>query len=199
MVHRQSLRGNGMEKAFIRKYTQSDRENVRKVCIDTADASFKKSKKMLDCVPIIYNDYFTEQEPENIFVIDDGNGKAVGYILCSTDFEKFVKMNKEIYLKRLLKTHLPSAAILLMYIHQLKKIKRNSVHLHIDILPEFQHSGFGTELIDTLYKHLKENGHTTLSVCGISRNSGAYGFYTKCGFHEIYSYGAGTVSLAKNL
>lgn len=188
-----------MKNAFIRKYYLSDRDNVRNICVETADAIFKKNKYMLNCVPIIYNDYFTEQEPENIFVLDDGNGKAVGYILCSADFEKFVKNNRKIYLKRLLKTHLPSVAILLMYIYQLKKIKENSVHLHIDILPEFQHAGFGTELIDTLCEHLKEKGHTCLSVCGISRSSGAYGFYIKCGFHEIHSYGAGTVSLSKKL
>ena len=188
-----------MEKAFIRKYTPRDRESVRKICIDTADASFKKSKKMLSCVPIIYNDYFTEYEPENIFVIDDGNGVAVGYILCSADYEKFVEKNRNIYLKHLLKTHLPSAAVLLMYIYQLKKIKNSSVHLHIDILPEFQHTGFGTELVNTLCAHLKKNGADCLSVCSINRKSGAYEFYKKCGFHEIYSYGAGCVSLTKNL
>lgn len=188
-----------MEKAFIRKYAPHDRESVRKICIDTADASFKKSKKMLSCVPIIYNDYFTEYEPENIFVIDDGNGEAVGYILCSADYEKFVEKNRNIYLKRLLKTHLPSAAVLLMYIYQLKKIKNSSVHLHIDILPKYRGKGFGTQLIDTLCAHLKENGADCLSVCSISRKSGAYEFYKKCGFHEIYSYGAGCVSLSKKL
>lgn len=188
-----------MEKAFIRKYSSSDRETVRNICIETADASFKKSSRILKCVPIIYNDYFTEQEPENIFVIDDGNGKAVGYILCSASYERFIKKNMEIYLKIVAKAHLPSCAVLLGYLYQLKKIKNCPVHLHIDILPEYQHMGFGSKLIDTLCEHLKENGYNRLSVCGISEKSGAYRFYKKCGFCEIYRYGAGVVSLSKKL
>ena len=58
-----------MEKEpFVRKYVSSDADAVRSICIETANPTFKKNKKVLECVPIIYNDYFTQQEPENICI-----------------------------------------------------------------------------------------------------------------------------------
>lgn len=42
----------------------------------------------------MFNDYFTECEPEYIFVIANEMDEAVGYIICSTNYEKFMKMHK---------------------------------------------------------------------------------------------------------
>ena len=123
-----------MEKEpFVRKYVSSDADAVRSICIETANPTFKKNKKVLECVPIIYNDYFTQQEPENIFVLDNGDGKAVGYILCSVDYNKFIKKNKDIYLRRVAKTYFPSCSVLILYLMQMRKMKKYPVHLHIDI------------------------------------------------------------------
>lgn len=184
---------------FVRKYVFSDKNAVRSICIETADLTFKKNKKVLECVPIIYNDYFTQQEPENIFVLDNGDGKAVGYILCSADYNKFIKKNRDIYLRRVVKTHFPSCSVLILYLMQMRKMKKYPVHLHIDILPEYQHRGYGSELINTLCEHLKKSGCSHLSVCGINRNSSAYRFYKKCGFYEFYDCGFNNALLTKKL
>lgn len=181
---------------YIRKYKESDKENLRRICIETASDFFKKSEKLKRSVPALYNDYFTENEPDNIFVIDDGFGKAVGYIICTTDVKGFMKKLKKIYIPRAVKGDLGMLPACMGYFgSMLIEGKKNGVHLHIDILPEYQHKGFGTKLIDSLRAHLYESGVPTLSVNTIFRNSGAYKFYIKYGFKENLHYAGNLVSL----
>lgn len=47
--------------------------------------------------------YFTLQ-PENCFVVDDGNGKVVGYIIGTPDNHKFAKQWRDQYIP-MLETH----------------------------------------------------------------------------------------------
>ena len=110
-----------------------------------------------------------------------------------------IKKNRDIYLRRVAKTHLPSCSVLILYLMQMRKMKKYPVHLHIDILPEYQHRGYGSELINTLCEHLKKSGCSHLSVCGINRNSSAYRFYKKCGFYEFYDCGFNNSLLTKKL
>ena len=84
---------------IIRKYKESDKERLRYICRQTAGADFQKSDKRLNAAVIIYNDYFTENEADNIFVLADESDTPVGYILCSTDYEKYKRLNLDIYQK----------------------------------------------------------------------------------------------------
>ena len=173
----------------IRKYRPEDKEALRHICLETAGDYFRRNEKTFNAVPIIYSDYFTENEPENIFVIDDGNGTAVGYILCSTDCDGFRKKMLAKYIPRAVKAGagmLP-ACIGYSFAH-LVNGRKNAVHLHIDILPDYQHMGLGTKLIDTLRKHLYNKGIDRLSVNTIDRNEPPYKFYTKYGFKENRHY-----------
>lgn len=88
----------------IRRYSPADRERLRMICKETAFDEYKKDPRKLESVPIMFNDYFTEYEPENIFVIADDNNQAAGYIICSADYEKFVRINKTVIRERLLQT-----------------------------------------------------------------------------------------------
>lgn len=63
----------------IRKYIPSDKPKLRYICKQTAEGIFKHSEKTLEAAAIIYNDYFTENESDNIFVLADDNDNAVGY------------------------------------------------------------------------------------------------------------------------
>ena len=83
----------------IRKYRPEDKEAVKNICRVTTHSSYKKTPKTLEAAVILYNDYYTEQEPENIFVAANDNDEAVGYILCSSDEKKFIKETKTTYKK----------------------------------------------------------------------------------------------------
>ena len=171
--------------ATVRKYQEKDKERLRYICRETAGDDFKKNKNTLNAVPVIYSDYFTEIEPENIFVAADADDNAVGYILCSTDREKFRRIMMKKYMKKAVSVGRGILPCCIGYsMAWLMSGKEQSCHLHIDILPEYQHGGLGSKLIDTLRDHLKEKGFAELYVNTIDVNAPAYGFYMKYGFHR---------------
>ena len=64
--------------------------------------------------------------------------------------------------------------------------KKYPAHLHIDILPEYQRMGLGSQLMDTLTAHLRQKG-----VCGVmlgvgSKNEKGKSFYKKYGFRQVF-------------
>lgn len=180
----------------IRKYKASDKENLRYICRETAGDYFRTDEKILNAVSVIYSDYFTENEPENIFVIADKDDKAVGYILCSTDYELFKKKMREKYIPAAVKASIKMLPVCLGYMTAfLTNGKENSTHLHIDILSGYQHMGLGSQLIDTLRDYLCERAIKKLSVNTIDRTESAYKFYMKYGFKENRHYVGNLYSL----
>lgn len=183
----------------IRKYKTSDKSQLQYICKETAWDSYKSNDKKLRSVVIMFNDYFTENESENIFVLADDNDNAVGYIICSTDYEKFIKLNSTIYSKKLLKTCPSQIFFFKLFLHHFKKIKSIPIHFHIDILPQYQRQGWGTKLLDALCEHLKSQGYNHLSGCCINKNSQGYRMYMKYGFKEICHYTHDVVSISLDL
>ena len=182
----------------IRKYLPSDKPRLQYICRQTADSAYQKSPRLLNGVTVIYNDYFTENESDNIFVLADDCDTPVGYIICSSDYNKFMRLNRSVYMRRLIGTAPELVPVMLSYLVCLRMIKKHSVHLHIDILPDFQRKGYGTQLIDALRSHLSSRGIDALSVCCVGRNSPGYKMYTKYGFTEIFTHAPGIVSLSIN-
>ena len=187
-----------MSSPRIRPYTPADKSALQSICKQTADDFYKNHPRLLNALPIIYNDYFTENESDNIFVLADDNNNAVGYIICSSDYNKFMKLYRSVYLRRLARTAPQLIPVLLSYAACLSMIKKNAVHLHIDILPEYQRNGWGTKLIDALRSHLNDRGIPELSVCCVSRTSPGYKMYTKYGFKEFFTHTPNLVSLKIN-
>lgn len=174
-----------MNSCTIRKYKDGDKENLRYICRETAGEYFLKSERLHDAVPVIYSDYFTENESENIFVLADGDDKAVGYIICSTDCRLFYKKMQSVYVPRAVREHVGMLPVCIGYLAAMRRGgKKNSVHLHIDILDDYQHMGYGTQLIDALRAELYSRGIENLSVNTIDRGESAYKFYMKYGFKE---------------
>lgn len=183
----------------IRQYKPIDKERLRFICKETAFDSHKKNAKLLESVPIMFCDYFTECEPEYIFVIADENDEAQGYIICSTNYSKFVKEMKTTYLKRVLKVAPSQVFYIMFFLASLKKIKDKPIHFHIDMLPHCQKQGYGTKLIELLIEKLKYDGFDHLSICCTNRNSASYKLCMKLGFKEIYVYHKDMVSISKSL
>lgn len=180
----------------IRPYIPCDKERLRMICKETAFDEYKKDEQKLESVPVMFNDYFTEYEPEYIFVIADDENKAMGYIICSANYEQFVKINKTVITQRLLKIAPDEVNYLNGFLDALEKIKDKPVHMHIDMLENCRRQGFGTKLIQALVQKLKENGFNHLSVCCANRKAASYALCTKLGFKEIYDYGNDCVSVS---
>lgn len=168
---------------------------LRHICKETAWDSYKTDPNKLESVPILYNDYFTEQEPQYVFVIADKSDIAKGYIICSADYEKFVSQMTTTYTERVMKVAPAEKALLDWFLTALEKIKEKPVHIHMDMLPECQRKGLGTQLIYTLCKALKKDGFDNLSICCAKRGAASYNLAMKLGFEEIYDYGDDVVSV----
>lgn len=173
----------------IRKYRPEDKEAVKNICRVTAHESYKKSPKTLEAAVILYNDYYTEKEPENIFVAANENDEAVGYILCSADENRFFKETKTTYKKRLAAVCRQKNIefVLARAITRLLP-KKYRAHLHIDILPNYQKKGIGTLLVDAEREHLFSLGVPFLTVLSIDVRSNGYRFYHKYGFKSVRSW-----------
>ena len=67
-------------------------------------------------------------------------------------------------------------------------------HLHIDLLPSFQHLGYGSIMIETLLSKLRRHGSTGVHLVQAASNQRAYAFYCKLGFTQVATTGTGTGS-----
>lgn len=184
----------------IRKYKPTDKEQLRFICKETTWDDNKKNKNRLETIPMIFNDYFTENEPNNIFVAVDENDTAVGYVICCTNIKLFRKKMLGELQKRVANTYLSSLWMLwAAYLSVPITKKQYRVHLHIDILPEGQRQGLGTDLLDTLCRHLKTKGIQNVSVLTINKNSTGYKFYCKYGFRTVHKYPADMITMTYDI
>ncbi len=172
---------------IIRPYHEKDKNNVRNICIATSvghDAPEKEKLFILN----LYCDYYIEQEPQNCFVLADENDDAVGYILCSENLKRYTKnmctyrslikskgIAKYLYSWGEIFAHLPAAT-------------KCKAHMHIDILPPYQHKGYGTKLLDALKENLSAKGINSVMLVVNSSNKKAVNFYKKNGFRAYLNF-----------
>lgn len=171
--------------AGVRKYLDKDKENLRKICIATSGLP-TETEWDRNFLYLMYNDYYSECEKDNCFVFTDDNDEAVGYILCAPDFDAYIERMKKDYLPKIeylgKKYYLSAKGEILL--HSIFK-KKYPAHLHIDILPDYQHMGAGTMLVDALKAHLKESGIKGLMLSAGAGNKKAIAFYKKNNFKKI--------------
>ena len=171
---------------YIRKYETKDFEDVRYTCLHSENE--EPEATFAEFVLHTFCDYYLEHEPENCFVLDD-NGKAVGYIICAENYDRYKKIFDSEYLP-LTKPQgeefynwAATSTIL-----QEKYKKDYPAHLHIDLLPAYQRQGWGGKLLTTLFEHLRKK-----DICGImltagTENVNAGSFYKKYGFEQVEIY-----------
>lgn len=171
---------------IVRPYRPEDKPFLQNICRVTAHEGYKKSPALQEAVTVVYNDYYTECEPERVLVAANDDDEPVGYVLCCADPKKFSRMTKTVYKKRLnavckgKNIEFIAARLLLFFMP-----KKYRVHLHIDILPEYQRQGIGRALMDELRDRLHRDGIPYLSVLAVSTRSDGYRFYKKYGFDVI--------------
>ncbi len=170
----------------IRKYQASDKKNMQNICLKTSNIKLNdKSRQYLN---ILYNDYYTEQEPDNCFCLVDDDDKAVGYIICSQDYNMYKQTFTKIYLPKLKKVSLIQYIFKKCEFILCEKYSHNySAHLHIDILKEYTGSGYGSQLMTALTNSLKEKGINGVMLGVAKDNKKAQNFYLKNGFIVLKS------------
>ncbi|KAK6350399.1 hypothetical protein TWF718_003591 [Orbilia javanica] len=192
-----------------------DAEPLFDVCKKTVGPALRDGEPNL-IAPYIWNVPYLRFCPEYCFSVDDGNGNAVGYVICAPSTSNFVRKWREEYLPilesldPLLKRpemnppanweeDLTLGVLQLLYnpedmLHDAcpKLLKEYPAHLHIDILPEYQRKGFGKKLMEALWEKLRETGVDGVHLVMEGRNVNAERFYVAVGysrFHEVVDEG----------
>ena len=143
--------------------------------------------------------------PSTCFVLDDGNGRAVGYCIGTADTASFAERWREEFAPGVDSKHVPKPDVktgdVLMEKEESKgfgrafhraecsalqawpeELERYPAHMHIDILPEFQRKGWGSMLINALFDALRSQGAIGIHLGMARSNTGGRSFYEKIGF-----------------
>lgn len=182
----------------IRKMRESDIPDMEGICLYTADEALLDTFKHREHTLYLYNRYYTRAEHENCFVAVDENDKAVGYIICAPDYKKYKSGFFKNELKSIFSLDKRYAVTAFLGVLAQKAVsKKYPAHLHIDILPDYQGSGTGTALIQTLLNHLKVQNVRGIMLGVAKSNVGAIKFYKRNGFTVLSSAGGGLVMVQK--
>ncbi len=172
----------------IRPYEPKDKEDVRFICLNSEGPS-QDPPKIEDFVLKTYCDYFIEKEGHNCFVAVDKNDRAIAYVICAENYDRYYKTFIAEYIPRFKKYNLIlRRRARLSSVLQRKYKDEYPAHLHIDVLPEYQRMGVGHQLVDTLCAHLKEKGISGVMLTTGKDNEKGRGFYKKYGFTELEIY-----------
>ena len=192
----------------IRRYRQSDRDDVREICIKTG-RSGQDAMGWLDSddlLPDIYALPYVDLEPDFAFVVEDADGRARGYILGVPDTRAFIAVLTEEWLPEfeakypLADESVSGDTVTQHFVRDgrnpqrmdIPELDRFPAHLHIDLLPELQGRGLGRALVRTLVAALAERGVPGVWLEYAPDNTSAAAFYARLGFTPLPSGTNGT-------
>jgi GNAT superfamily N-acetyltransferase len=198
-------------RAFLRQYNaNTDLDAAVHIFRETADDSLKV-EPLWTIGSFIWCRPYLHLSPSTCFVVDDGTGRAVGYIIGTPDTTKFCEdwhksyvpamepelnslpsidaqaENKENIAQRrdslvdLIRTN-PRKLMFGSYEEQLRSYPG---HLHIDILPSHQRQGFGRKLIGAFKDAAKAESCPGAYLGMIASNDNAKKFYESIGFGRL--------------
>ena len=172
----------------IRPYEEKDKEDVRFVCLNS-DGPCEEGEAFCFYILNTYCDYYIEQEPENCFVAADDHDRAVGYVICTENYDKYFAGITAEYLPRFRPDDEDARDGILHSADPQREYKAEyPAHLHIDLLPEYQRMGIGHKLVDTLCAHLRAKGIPGVMLTAGVDNVKGRSFYRKYGFTELKIY-----------
>ena len=190
----------------IRPYRPGDREALDDICVRTAHVGQDSRPHYTDpsIFPAIFAAPYVRLEPELAFVLDDGHGQAVGYILGTADTPRFVEAYRAKWLPSVAERYPePSAPPrtpdeeIVPLLHRpermlVPEVSAYPAHLHIDLLPQWQGRGYGRALMDTFLAALRKDGVPAVHLSMVTANTPARAFYDRLGFDEIEVPGSDT-------
>ncbi|MFG2405706.1 GNAT family N-acetyltransferase [Streptomyces brevispora] len=182
-----------------REYHPDDRAALADICVRTADNGGDSRHLYPDpeLMPSIFAAPYAYLEPGLAFVIDDGTGRAVGYILGTADTPRFVTEFRTRWLP-LVEDRYPRpdgaprgpSDEMIALLHNpermiLPELAGYPAHLHIDLLPEWQRRGYGRALMRTFLAALRAKGVERVHLSMLTANTPARAFYDRLGFTGI--------------
>ena len=192
---------------WIRDYAAKDREAAYFICMKTGDHGADGEpffKEDPDALGRIYVEPYLRFEPGLALVLEDAAG-VCGYALGARDTRGFYqRYDRELRPGLMAAFAAPSGEpsdwnrvqeTYHAYHHPDYTLPdpydQYPAHLHIDLLPRAQGSGWGRRLIETLLERLRllDVAGVHLGMSGV--NLGAYGFYRHLGFEELKRTGTG--------
>ncbi|MEV5433665.1 GNAT family N-acetyltransferase [Streptomyces sp. NPDC052701] len=185
--------------AFIRPYRAEDAPALDDICIRTGHNGQDSRPFYADpgIFPVIFAAPYARLEPDLAFVLDDGRGRAVGYVLGTADTARFAESFRTAWLPRVAERYpAPSGPprtrdeVMAHLLHHpermvLPELSAYPAHLHIDLLPEWQGRGHGRRLVRTFLQALQDKGVRAVHLGMASANTPARAFYDRLGFHVI--------------
>ncbi len=186
----------------IRPCAPGDLDALYEICLRTGAAGEDATALLAD--PYLLGDIFVVPyavlEPERAFVLDDGAGRAVAYVVGALDTRAFeARCEAEWWPEARLRHADPAGVdgldgLFLGYLHGPPAAPDDLVasypsHLHVDLLPQVQGHGWGTRLMDALFDALRAGGSTGVHLGVAEANQRAIGFYQHLGFAELGSDG----------
>ncbi|MCX4537076.1 GNAT family N-acetyltransferase [Streptomyces sp. NBC_00841] len=182
-----------------RAYHPDDHAALSDICVRTADNGGDSRHLYPDpeLMPSIFATPYAYLEPDLAFVIDDGTGRAVGYILGTADTAQFVTAFRKQWLP-LVEERFPEpdgpprtpSGEMIALLHNpermiVPEMAAHPAHLHIDLLPAWQRKGYGRALMRTFLTALRAKGVGAVHLSMLTANTPARAFYDRLGFAEI--------------
>lgn len=181
----------------IRKFEEKDRENIRKICLETCfDKYFLEHK---DVLYLTCCDYYMNEQSQHIFVAVDDKDDCVGYILCCPSYKDYIRDFKNGYMAELstMDENYAKERKKDYWKYRLAGLLGYTSHLHIDLSPTIQRMGVGTALVDALFNHLQDLKVKGLFLSCFSGNEKGNSFYLKYGFKPTLKLGDSTIYTMK--
>ncbi|MFG1669138.1 GNAT family N-acetyltransferase [Streptomyces sp. Y7] len=183
----------------VRLYRPGDREAVEDICVRTAHVGGDSRPHYRDpgIFPATFAIPYAVLEPELSFVLDDGDGRAVGYVVGAADTARFVTAFRTEWLPSVAGRYplpdgpprTPDEEMVGLLHHPERMLVREvaayPAHLHIDLLPDWQGRGHGRALMRALLRALGDRGVAAVHLSMVTANKPARAFYDRLGFHEI--------------
>ncbi|MER6035602.1 MULTISPECIES: GNAT family N-acetyltransferase [unclassified Streptomyces] len=184
---------------FVRPYRPADHDAVADTCVRTAHngGDSRDLYPDLRLMPALFAEPYCHFDPDLAFVLDDGAGRAVGYVVGTADTERFVTDFRRTWIPRMAGRYpaptapprTPSEEMIGL-LHRpermlVPELAAYPAHLHIDLLPAWQRRGHGRRLMGALLNALSQQGVPAVHLGMVTVNTAARAFYDRVGFHEI--------------
>jgi ribosomal protein S18 acetylase RimI-like enzyme len=186
----------------IRPYQLGDREAVRKICCDTADAGepvenfFHDRELIADLVTRYYTDY----EPQSSWVAE-ADGRVVGYLNGCLDSRRYRRalagrivpmallraIGRGALARRQTWRWLGAVARTLLRggLERGKSLQLYPAHVHVNVLTDFRGDRVGQRLMERFFQQVKAAGLSGIHASVRGDNSGGCRFFERMGFVEL--------------
>ena len=183
----------------VRRYRAGDRDAVYGICVDTAEAGQggRGLYSTDDLVPDIFAGPYLALEPRHANVLDDGAGRAAGYVIGTADTRAFIAAYRDQWLPLLRARYNPPPAVpvtrqdqRLVAMFNPERMMRpefaeHPAHLHINLRADCRGAGHGRALIETFLSSVAADGAASCHLGVRAANTAARAFYARLGWRPL--------------